>query len=89
MTSDHPNALELEPLVIMLLRLTFLESKRRTAILESGQLDRVHVFRNRLPMMHRDGWAGPKASSSIAFALFSFDQKQDGPAIVDRISWEK
>ena len=52
------------PRVVMLLRLAFLESKRRSGILDGGQLARVHVFRNRLPMMHRAGWAGPKASSA-------------------------
>ena len=47
-------ALALSPLVIVLARLALLESERRTPILDAGQLARVHVFRNRLPMMHRD-----------------------------------
>jgi hypothetical protein len=46
-------ALELSPLVVMLLRLAFLESERRCSILEGCGLARVHVFRRRLPMMHR------------------------------------
>jgi len=49
------HALELSPLVIMLLRLAFMESERRCHILENRGLARVHVFRKRLPMMHRDG----------------------------------
>ena len=81
-------AVELTPLVVMLLRFTFMESKRRTPILKSGRLARVHVFRERLPMMHRHGWAGPKASSSIAFAWFVFDRNHTGPTTLDRISWE-
>jgi hypothetical protein len=52
------HALELLPIVIMLLRLAFLESERRCGILEGRGLARVHVFRKRLPMMHRDEWAG-------------------------------
>src|SRR5574337_198642 len=64
------HALLLCPRVVMLLRLAFLESERRTAILDNGWLARVHVFKNRLPMMHRDGWEGPKASSSVPFAWF-------------------
>ena len=43
------HGLELCPLVIMLLRLTFLESESRSDILDCGKLARVHVFRNRLP----------------------------------------
>lgn len=37
------NALELCPIAIMLLRLSFLESMRRTAILDSGHLTSIHV----------------------------------------------
>ena len=51
------------PKVVMLLRLQFIESERRSAILDDGSLARLHVFSNRLPMMHRAGWEGPKATS--------------------------
>ena len=81
------HALDLCPRVVMLLRLAFLESERRSGILDGGQLARVHVFRNRLPMMHRSGWAGPKASSAIAFGWFVFDRNHQGPTVMDRISW--
>jgi hypothetical protein len=81
------HALRLVPRVIMLLRLAFLESERRSLILDRGQLARVHVFRNRLPMMHRDSWAGPKASSAMAFAWFVWNRNHAGPTIINRISW--
>ena len=81
------HALELCPLVIMLLRLAFLESERRRRILEGGALARVHVFRNWLPMLHRDGWAGPKASSAIAYGWFCWNCGHRGPATINRISW--
>lgn len=81
------HALDLCPRVIMLLRLAFLESERRRSILDSGHLARVHVFRNRLPMMHRDGWGGAKASSSIPFAWFVWDREHSGPTELRRISW--
>jgi hypothetical protein len=68
------HALDLVPHVAMLLRLGFLESESRRAILDGGRLARVHVFRNRLPMMHRHGWNGPRTSSAIAFAWFVFDR---------------
>ena len=81
-------ALKLCPRVIMLLRLAFLESTKRTHILEHSGLARIHVFRNRLPMMHRRGWNGPKASSAIPFAWFVWERGYKGPTTIDRISWE-
>lgn len=82
------HALTLAPKVIMLLRLAFLESERRRPILDNGHLARVHVFRNRLPMMHRDGWEGPKASSAVPFAWFVWDRDHKGPTELHRLSWE-
>jgi predicted RNA methylase len=82
------HALELCPHVIMLLRLAFLESERRTEILEHSGLARVHVFRRRLPMMHRHGWSGPRASNAIPFAWFIWSRDHIGPATISRISWE-
>jgi hypothetical protein len=81
------HALDLCPLVVMFLRLSFLESERRRRILEERGLARVHVFRNRLPMMHRDGWDGPRASSSIPFAWFVWIRTHQGPATLHRVSW--
>lgn len=81
--------LALAPTVVMLLRLNFLESEGRSGILDSGQLARVHVFRKRLPMMHRDGWDGPKASSGMCFAWFVWKRSHHGPAMLNRISWEE
>lgn len=83
------HALKLCPKVIMLLRLAFLESERRSDILDNGRLARVHVFRKRLPMMHRAGWDGPRASSALAFAWFVWDRDHSGPTELHRISWER
>lgn len=82
------HALELCPRVVMLLRLAFLESTKRTPILDGGHLARVHVFRNRLPMMHRDGWTGPKVSNPTAFAWFVWDRHHTGATELRRLSWE-
>jgi hypothetical protein len=82
------HALTLVPLVIMLLRLAFLVSERRSPILDRGMLARVHTFKRRLPMMHRAGWTGPRASSSIAFGWFVWCRYHAGPAAIDRISWK-
>lgn len=79
-------ALVLAPRVIMLLRLAFMESESRSEILDSGMLARVHVFRKRLPMMHRDGYLGPRTQGgSIAFAWFVWDRNHTGPTTLDRI----
>ena len=83
------HALGLSPLVILLLRLAFMESERRCHILENRGLARIHVFRKRLPMMHRDGWEGRKANSGMAFAWFVWDCVHRGPTTIDRISWER
>jgi hypothetical protein len=82
------HALDLCPLVIMLLPLTFIAGQRRTDILESGSLARVHVFKNRLPRMHRAGWDGPRATATQEFAWFCWDRSHRGPTEVHRLSWE-
>jgi hypothetical protein len=82
------HGLELVPRVIMLLRLAFLESTRRSQILDTGHLQRVHVFKNRLPMMHRDGWEGPKVSNPTSFAWFVWDVRHQGPTTLNRVSWD-
>lgn len=83
------HALTLVPRVIMLLRLAFLESKGRSDILDGGQLARVLVFRNRLAMMHRANWEGPKIDSgAVAFAWFIWDRNYGGPTELKRLSWK-
>lgn len=77
------------PKVAMLLRLAFLEGSGRSSILDGGLLARVHIFRNRLPRMHRHGWTGKQTSSSIAFAWFVWELGWNRPAELHRISWKK
>jgi len=81
------HGLKLCPRVILLLRLAFYESEGRTDILEHKGLARIHVFRNRLPMMHRDGWTGRGTSSAMAFAWFVWERGHRGKTETDRISW--
>ena len=76
------------PKVVMLLRLAVRESDRRRSILDSGLLARVHVFRKRLPMMHRAGWEGRKANNGMAFAWFVWELAHRGPTELRRLSWE-
>jgi hypothetical protein len=79
------HALELVPTVISLGRLAFLESEARSDLIDGGQLARVHIFKRRLPMMHRAGWDGPRASSSVCFAWFVFERDHRAKPTLDRI----
>ncbi len=83
------HALKLCPFVVMLMRLAFMESERRSDILDDGTLAEVLVFRKRLPMMHRKDWEGPKANSGMAFAWFVWDGHHNGFTTIERISWER
>jgi hypothetical protein len=87
-TEFATRAVALAPKVCLLLRINFLASTKRTALLERSHLARVHIFRNRLPMMHRDGWKGAKTGSNVDHAWFVFDRSHIGPAQLNRISWE-
>jgi hypothetical protein len=88
------HAINLCPQVFLLLRLAFLEAgndktdagRARLFSLDGGHLARVHVFRNRLPMMHRDGWEGNKVSNPTPYAWFVFEHAHKGAASIDRIS---
>jgi len=81
--------LELCHKVIVLQRMAFIEGSGRSDIIDSGMLARIHVFRNRLPMMHRLGWSGPKLSGGMAcYAWFVFDRNHKGATTIDRISWK-
>ena len=82
-------SLDLCPRVYMLMRLAFLEGIGRSDILDGGHLARVLAFRNRLPLMHRDGWDGPKSTNTIAFAWFIWDKSHTGPTELHRISWDR
>jgi hypothetical protein len=77
------------PRVIVLGRLTFLEAGARTELLEHRGLARFYVFRDRVEMMHRDGWVGPKASNPTAYAWYVFDRAHRGPATLHRISFDE
>jgi hypothetical protein len=82
------HAIRLCPIVVMLLRWSFYESVRRSPILDEAGLRRMLLFSKRLPMMHRDGWQGPKASSAVPFAWFIWTRGYRGEPTTRRISWE-
>lgn len=90
------HALQICPFVVALLPLAFLEAgnekteagRARLWCLDKGYLARVLVFIERLPMMHRDGWEGKRASSNVPYGWFVFDADHSGDAVVKRISWK-
>lgn len=87
------HALALARQVYMLLPIQFLEGgqrdPRRDQLIDGGQLARVLVFRERLPMMHRHGYEGPKTGSTVAYAWFVWERDHRGPTIIKRISWRR
>jgi hypothetical protein len=82
------HALELGCDVYVLLRLMSIEGASRSDIMD--HCVRIWAGIERLPFMHRDGYSGPKNSSSGApFAWFRFTpEKRLGRTIaLQRISW--
>ena len=79
------HGLTLVPLVILLLRVAFLESRERADLFDHGKLARVHVFARRVPRMHREGWDGPRASPSMTLAWFVWVRDYRGPILLDRV----
>lgn len=68
-------AVNLSAYVALLLRLAFLESEGRMNWFPHVGLQRVHVIAERLPMMHRHGYEGPKLSNAgMCFAWFIFER---------------
>jgi hypothetical protein len=86
-------ALDLVPLVCMLLPVQFVEGgerdRRRDELIDGGRLARLLVFRERLPMMHRHGWDGAQATSTRTFAWFIWDRNHRGMLAIGRISRPK
>ena len=80
-------ALELVPHVIVLGRTLVLESSCGTRIQEHSGFCKIHQFRDRVPMMHRDTWAGPRNKKSLmAFAWFEWHRDHVGSATFHRIT---
>jgi hypothetical protein len=86
------HGLTLVPTVIVLLRLMALEGAGRSDLIDH-HLIRVWAGIERLPMMHREGWEGPKLGNSGApFAWFVFSAHRRPPAspiALHRMSWRE
>lgn len=81
------HALKLGCKTIVLLRLAALEGARRSDLIDR-HLVAVMPFIERLPMMHRDGWQGQRATSATPYAWFMFSpDERERPVLLERISW--
>lgn len=92
------HALDLGALqVAALLRHNFAEGGERVPerenVLDVRSPRIVHVFKKRLPMMHRRGWTGKKAANQMVHAWWIWDQRlpptTPGVWRTDRITWEE
>lgn len=79
----------------LLLNLNFLcgfDDADRNFAMDECRPARIHVFTRRLPMMHRDGWDGPQASSSMNTGWFVWEADDDGryagPTKINRVDWK-
>jgi hypothetical protein len=93
------HACALVPYVALLLPWRFWEAgtgrhaaaRARRQVLDMTPPARAYPFANRLPMMHRDGWTGPRSRSAMAFGWFVWDRRPGrvhAPGtLVRRIRW--
>ncbi|ARO22921.1 hypothetical protein TAL182_CH01108 [Rhizobium sp. TAL182] len=79
----------------LLLNLNFLcgfDDDARNFVMDENPPARVYVFKRRLPMMHREGYEGPKASSRMNTAWFVWERQDDGSygdtTVVKRVDWK-
>ena len=83
-------ALELVPRVIMLLRLAFIEAECRRHLIDDGPLVGYYPFRNRLPMMHRQGYTGRRNESpAIGYAWFEWNRDHRGRVRLKRLGFSR
>lgn len=78
----------------LLLNLNFLcgfDDDDRNFAMDENPPARVLVFKRRLPMMHRDGWDGPEATSRMNTAWFVWEMNEAGtyvgPTEIRRVDW--
>lgn len=83
------HAISLVPYVAMLLPLSFLAGQERRSWHLGAPLARVWVSSRRLPMMHKDGWAGTLSTSTVDHAWFVWDTRwKVGNTIVNWFDWK-
>jgi hypothetical protein len=91
------HACALVPYVALLLPWRFWEAgtgshaaaRARRQVLDIAPPARAYCFANRLPMMHRAGWTGPRSRNAMSFGWFVWDRCSMDVAgtLVRRIRW--
>jgi hypothetical protein len=84
-TEFAEHALHLCPRVMLLQRLQWYGSEKRSGLFDGGALVRIHVFKHRLPMMHRLGWEGRRSTPQDYMGWFIWDRDHPGDTIIRRI----
>ncbi|MGI0527273.1 SAM-dependent methyltransferase [Rhizobium giardinii] len=68
------------------------EDPDRNFYMEECPPARIYVMKHRLPMMHRDGWEGLKASSQLNTMWCVWELQEDGTygsqTVIHRVDWE-
>jgi hypothetical protein len=85
-------AVAMAPYVALLCRLAFLESEGRMNWWKRVGLRRFNLIAERLPMMHRHGYDGPKLSNAgMCFAWFVFEpgKKPIAQVPIRWVSWKE
>lgn len=63
----------------------------RNFVMDENPPARIYVFKRRLPMMHREGWDGPTASSRMNTAWFIWELQTDETygdvTVTRRVDW--
>lgn len=80
---------EIAPYVAALLPINFLAGQRRRPWIEASPLARVWVASRRLPMMHREGWAGKKANSAVDTAWFVWVRGHNAEPAIRFYDWKE
>jgi hypothetical protein len=70
-----------------LLRTNFLESAGRLMLWRQYPPSRIWISSCRLPMMHRHGWDGPRASSNVSYMWAVFDTDSSDNCKLDWFDW--
>jgi hypothetical protein len=69
--------------VAMLLKLQFLEGRKRKVFFESSPLKKVYVFSNRLKLTRNGNDEQYKNGGMMVFAWFVWDHSHDGPPTIE------
>jgi hypothetical protein len=74
--------------VAMLGRIQYLESMKRMDWLVANPPTRMLIPSRRLPMMHREGWEGPRSSSNMCHPWFIWDKAFDQDGLTELIYYD-